>query len=349
MSKQLRYLNEASDLTRLFEDFNKLKVMVIGDVMIDAYVFGTVDRISPEAPVPVVAVKERVNRLGGAANVALNIHALGATPVLVSVIGDDVKGSEFLDLLRNVSLDTVGILSSSQRITTTKFRVIGNKVQMLRVDEEITSDINESESQALLEKIESILAFEKIDVIILQDYNKGILTEHVILQIIQVAKNHHIPVAVDPKKKHFQAYSGVSFFKPNLKELKDGLGLVFDSSSLLSIKDAVQMLQEQLKVDIVMATLSEKGVLISEQSEADSKIQFTHIPAHLRAIADVSGAGDTVISVASLCLALNLDMEWLAEMANLAGGLVCEQLGVVPVDKNKLLAEAFKVVASKKV
>jgi bifunctional ADP-heptose synthase (sugar kinase/adenylyltransferase) len=155
-------------------------------------------------------------------------------------------------------------------------------------------------------------------------------------------------VAVDPKKKHFHAYSGVSFFKPNLKELKDGLGLVFDPASISSVKGAVQTLQEFLKVDIVMATLSEKGVLISKKANPDNSIQFTHIPAHIRAIADVSGAGDTVISVAALCLALNLDTDWLAEMSNLAGGLVCEQLGVVSVDKNKLQAEAFKVIASKK-
>lgn len=346
MTSFTRAIHNTGDLTGLFEDFKQLEVMVVGDVMIDAYVFGTVDRISPEAPVPVVAVKERISRLGGAANVALNIHALGARPVLVSVIGNDSRAGEFIQLLDKENLAVEGIIQSKERPTTTKFRIIGNRVQMLRVDEEITSDIGDDEAEELLQRAEKLLKSGNIGVIILQDYNKGVLTESVIRQMMQLAARFGVPVAVDPKKKYFHAYKGASLFKPNLKELKDGLGLSFDASSISSITAALQELQHQLDVKLAMATLSEKGVLISEKME-NQDAGVLYIPAHLRNIADVSGAGDTVISVASLCLALGLTPGWLAEMSNLAGGLVCEEIGVVPVDKNKLLAEAFKVYTAR--
>lgn len=330
------------DINRLFDDFSQQHIMVIGDVMIDSYVFGAVDRISPEAPVPVVAVKQRINRLGGAANVALNIHALKAHPVLVSVIGADQRGNDFMELLKNEHLISEGIIISAQRPTTTKFRIIGNKVQMLRVDEETTEDISTDEETLLVQKVEHLLQKFPIKVMILQDYNKGVLTENLILQLVALSKKYHVKVAVDPKKKHFLAYKGVNLFKPNLKELKEGLDLSFQTETLTEIKAAVYQLQQMLKADMVMATLSEKGVLISEE-KTDGSTAFHHLEAHLRSITDVSGAGDTVISVAALCLALGVDTVWLAEMANLAGGLVCEEVGVVPVNKNKLLAEVFRI------
>lgn len=346
MSKSLkeinRKINVADDINRLFDDFSQQHVMVVGDVMIDSYVFGTVDRISPEAPVPVVAVKQRINRLGGAANVAINIHALEAHPVLVSVIGTDQRGNDFMELLKNEDLITEGIIRSALRTTTTKFRIIGNKVQMLRVDEENTEDIAPNEESQLIERVEQLLQKYPIKVMILQDYNKGILTENLITALVSLATKHHVKVAVDPKKKHFLAYKGVSLFKPNLKELKEGLDLDFQIETITEIKAAVHQLQQILGAEMVMATLSEKGLLVSEKQTDGSNI-FHHLEAHLRSITDVSGAGDTVISVAALCLAIGLDTHQLAEMANLAGGLVCEEIGVVPVNKNKLRAEAFRI------
>lgn len=340
-----RLIGSGEDIRQLFNDFRTLKVMVIGDVMTDAYVFGTVDRISPEAPVPVVAVKERMNRLGGAANVALNIHALGATPLLVSVIGDDFRGKEFIDLLHDAGLTDHGIIQSSERITTTKFRIMGNKVQMLRVDEEMTHDISDTDQNRLLERVEQLLTEEQIDVLVLQDYNKGVLTGHTIQHILRLAHEKAVPVTVDPKKKHFMAYTGATLFKPNLKELKEGLSLSFDGSNMASVKVAVEQLMHTLHLNSAMATLSEKGVLIAWRE--GNNILHKHLTAHVRNISDVSGAGDTVISVASLCLALGLEFGWLAELSNLAGGLVCEQPGVVPVDKNNLEAEALSVWAGK--
>lgn len=335
-------ITNKEDIHALLSGFGKLRVIIVGDVMVDAYVFGNVDRISPEAPVPVVAVKDRANRLGGAANVALNIHALGAEPLMVTVIGNDRMGEEFIHLLEQRKLPTEGIIRSKERITTTKFRIIGNKVQMLRVDDETLEDISGAVEQALIERVASLLQSNKIDVMILQDYNKGVLTEEVIKRVIALAKQHHIPVAVDPKKKHFMAYQGVDLFKPNLKELKEGVATAFDSSDMESVKKAVLELRNSLDAKQVMVTLSERGVLITDQNPKNSDT-IHHVSAHLRRIADVSGAGDTVVSVASLCLAQQVDTVWLAELSNLAGGLVCEHIGVVPLDKNNFITEAFKV------
>lgn len=340
MKDRHRKIGTKDDVVRLFDDFTKLKVMVVGDVMVDAYVFGTVDRISPEAPVPVVAVNERINRLGGAANVALNIHALGAAPLLVSVIGNDAKGNEMMTLLRNLNMSTKGLVQSPERITTTKFRVIGNKMQMLRVDEEITCDISPDDELKLLQRVEKMFATEKVDVIILQDYNKGVLTEKVIQHILDMAGRSNIPVTVDPKKKHFLNYKGVTLFKPNLKELKEGLGLDFDSTNLAEVNSAMSKLMAIIGASGVMATLSERGVLIAWDTGQGT--EYLHIPAHLRNVADVSGAGDTVISVASACLALGIHPADMARMANLAGGLVCEQVGVVPVARERFMSEAIK-------
>ncbi len=337
-----RQITTEDDINRLFDDFKKLRVMIVGDVMVDAYVFGSVDRISPEAPVAVVAVNQRVNRLGGAANVALNIQALGAEPVLVSVIGNDQKGNEMQAMLQNLGMSDKGLVQSNKRITTTKFRVIGNKAQMLRVDDEMIHDISPDEENELLMRIEVLLSEKQVDVIVLQDYNKGVLTAKVISQILARAKKMNIPITVDPKKKHFLEYTGVNLFKPNLKELKEGLAIDFDSNNLDEIKKAIRQLMETLKADKAMVTLSEKGVLIAWRQ--NQGYQYKHIPAHIRTIADVSGAGDTVISVASVCLALHLKPETTARLSNLAGGLVCEQIGVVAVEKEGFLSEALKFV-----
>lgn len=320
--------------------------MVIGDVMIDAYIFGKVDRISPEAPVPVVAVEKRQNRPGGAANVALNIKSMGATAILCSVIGKDQKGHEFSEILEMHGLPTHGLVHSDSRITTTKFRIIGNKTQMLRVDEEVTEDLNRTEQRSLWAQIKNILEQEKIDVVLFQDYNKGVLTKNIITQTIKLARSKGIPVAVDPKKRNFMAYKQVNLFKPNLKELKEGIDVSFDTSSIPETGKALAFLMEKLQADMVMVTLSEKGVLIGAHG-ANREHTVYHIPAHLRNIADVSGAGDTVISVASLCLALNMEPEDIAGLSNLAGGLVCEEVGVVPIDKNKLAAEVLKTLSVK--
>lgn len=336
-------MHTKQSVQQLFDSFEKQTVLVIGDVMIDAYIFGKVERISPEAPVPVVAVQERQNRPGGAANVALNIKSLGAKAILCSVIGNDQKGNEFKDILLRNNLPLHGLVSSQSRITTTKFRIIGNKTQMLRVDDEMTHDLSRSEQAQLWNRIKDILHHEKIDVILFQDYNKGVITRSLINSTMKLAREKAIPVVVDPKRKNFLAFKNVNLFKPNLKELREGLGLAFDTRSIPETSKALAILQEKLHVDMVMVTLSEKGVLIGAKS-GNNEHTVTHIPAFMRNIADVSGAGDTVIGVASLCLANGLSGEDIATISNLAGGLVCEEIGVVPIDKNKLLEEVFNTM-----
>jgi len=326
---------------KLFESFNNINTLIIGDVMVDSYLWGDVERISPEAPVPIVTVKKRENRLGGAANVALNIKALGANPIICTLVGDDLKGSEFLDLLEKQRMETSGIVRSKDRITTTKFRVIGNKVQMLRVDEEVDIDLNESERKQIFERFLKILNDHKIDVIIFQDYDKGVITEDLIAKVVLKANELKIPIAVDPKKRNFKNYENVTLFKPNLKELKEGLNIDFDSKNQEELINAVNRLKSTLNPDMVLVTLSEEGVFIDYKN--NSEIFTKIIPSHVRSISDVSGAGDTVISVASLCLALNVDPAILAAISNLAGGLVCEKVGVVPVNKEKLLGEVINL------
>lgn len=320
------------DINQLFESFKQKKVLIIGDVMVDAYFYGGVARISPEAPVPIVNLKNTEERLGGAANVALNVAAMGAKPIMVSVIGEDVAAKTIYRLLDKEKLPSEGIIQSENRITTMKTRVIGNQQHLLRIDNEITTPITKAEEQKLLNKIET-LCEQGIDAIIFEDYNKGVLTQKVISTTIQIAKKHAIPTAVDPKKEHFLSYCGVTLFKPNFKELKEGLSLDFMFEKGEIFENAVGALQKQLQADIVFVTLSEHGVYIQSENEKH------YVDAHFRNITDVSGAGDTVIGVAALCLSAQLSIEKIAKIANLAGGLVCEKVGVVSIDANKLLNE----------
>ncbi len=325
------------DLQQIFKAFNKLNVLIIGDVMVDAYMWGNVNRISPEAPVPIVSVTKKENRLGGAANVALNVQAMGANPILCSVVGDDESSKQFFDLLKKQKLSTKGILKSKDRITTIKTRVIGANHQMLRVDEEVEISLNTSETKALTDRVKELAANEKADIIIFEDYDKGCITPELIKNVVTFAQQKNIPVVVDPKKRNFMNYSGVTLFKPNLKELKDGLKLDHTPEGIKELNKVAAAFTKKHRINTLLITLSEKGIYTY-----NSKIQSL-IPAHVRNISDVSGAGDTVISVAALCLALNLSPVITATLANLAGGLVCEKVGVVPVDKTQLLEEAVRL------
>jgi rfaE bifunctional protein kinase chain/domain len=318
----------------LFHDFQSLKVLVIGDVMIDSYLWGKVERISPEAPVPILNVQKREMRLGGAANVALNVQALGATPILCSVVGHDADGQSFINLLNEHQLPAEGIIRSAERITTIKHRIISNAHHLLRVDQETDQEITDQEKEALWQKIQAIVP--TVDVIIFEDYDKGVLNERIISKVIALSNQLGIPTVVDPKKRNFLHYTGATLFKPNKKELKEGLKLDSSLDELSDIEQSVQQLKQQLNLGSVLITLSEKGVYIQDEKEK------LHLPAHLRKIADVSGAGDTVVSTAALCLALGLPAATIAGLSNLAGGLVCEQVGVVPIEKSTLLTEAIK-------
>jgi rfaE bifunctional protein kinase chain/domain len=327
---------------KLFDSLNHLNIMVIGDVMVDSYLWGKVERISPEAPIPIVALRKREHRMGGAANVAMNIRAMGAKPILCSVIGTDDKGDIFLELLKKEKITSNGIVRSQRRITTTKFRIFGNAYQMLRVDEEVEDDLVHADYLTLSRVIDRILETENVHCIVFQDYNKGVITPKLIQEVVKKARKKNIPVAVDPKKKNFEAYSNVTLFKPNLKELREGLNIELDADDRNSIIEAAQNLRERLKCEYVITTLSEHGMLMSMKDRLEQKNIF--VPAHIRSISDVSGAGDTVISVAALCLAAQRSPYEIAYISNLAGGLVCEQVGVVPVSKDKLLKEVLSLL-----
>ncbi len=331
-------MNQAQ-LSQLFKRFDTTTVLVIGDVMIDSYLWGKVDRISPEAPVPVVRVTEKENRLGGAANVVLNLAALGSKPIICSVIGDDTQGKLLAELFEKDGLTSAGLVASTHRPTTVKTRVICRPQHIVRVDEESLKPLNNAEESALLHRIAELIEAHKPAVIVFEDYNKGVLTERVITQVIDWAKEKSIPTAVDPKKDHFFDYRGVSLFKPNLKELSEGLKLDINRNNMEEVESAAAELQTRIGNQISLITLSEAGVLIKTAETS------THIPAFVRNIADVSGAGDTVISVAALCLAHGVEPKLLAALSNLAGGLVCEKVGVVPVDKKLLETEAIKHLA----
>ncbi len=327
---------------KLFDSFNRLNIMIIGDVMVDSYLWGKVERISPEAPIPIVALRKREHRMGGAANVAMNIRAMGAKPILCSVIGTDDKGDIFLELMKKEKMNASGSVRSQRRITTTKFRIFGNAYQLLRVDEEVEDDLVHADYLTLSRVIDRILETENVHCIIFQDYNKGVLTPKLIQEVIKKARKRNIPTAVDPKRKNFDAFSNVTLFKPNLKELKEGLKIELDAEDRDTIIETAQALRERIRCDYVMTTLSEHGMLMSMTDRMDQKNLF--IPAHVRSISDVSGAGDTVISVASLCLAAQRSPYEIAYISNLAGGLVCEEIGVVPVSKDKLLREVLSLL-----
>lgn len=315
----------------MIKKFAGLKVLVIGDVMIDAYYFGKVERISPEAPVPVVAVETKENRLGGAANVAMNLVALGARPIVCSIIGDDKEGEDLVELFHRNGVETSGIVKSANRVTTVKLRVISQATQMLRIDTEDTKPAAEKESNELVERIKGLL--DEADVLIFEDYDKGVLTKDNIAAITAAAREKNIPVVVDPKKRNFSSYHHADLFKPNLKEFREGWNVEFDDQDKTSFESAVKEMMQTMHLKHAMITMSERGVMITNGTD------FHYIPAHIRTIADVSGAGDTVISVAALCMALNMNIRQVAELANLAGGLVCEEVGVVPIDKEKLSQE----------
>lgn len=302
--------------------------------MLDSYIWGAVDRISPEAPVPVVRVKRRDVRLGGAANVALNVQALGATPVICSLIGDDDAGKKFLGALDAQGLGREGIVVTPNRPTTVKTRVIASHQHVVRVDDESDAAANASEQEQLLKKIGELLP--QCQVVIFEDYDKGVLNAEIIGKTVEWAEKKNVPTVVDPKKRNFLAYKNVTLFKPNVKELREGLKIDLDGKNDEQVARAVEEVRTLLNAKGVMATLSENGVYISFAGE---KIK---LPAHKREIADVSGAGDTVISIAGLCVALELSPKTTAALSNLGGGLVCQHVGVVPIDKAELLQEAVK-------
>jgi D-glycero-beta-D-manno-heptose-7-phosphate kinase len=322
-----------TECEELFNDFNSLKIGVIGDVMLDTYIWGKVDRISPEAPVPIVSLHHKEQRIGGAGNVALNCCSLGAKVFMLGVIGDDDEAVQLEQLLKENLIDTTGLIKSTKRKTTNKTRIISRNQQMLRFDAEVTDDLNKDEETALLKQIASFIEHEDPDILIFEDYNKGILTGKVIEQAIALCRASGVITAVDPKRKNFFNYKSVDIFKPNMKEVQEGLNLLFETVDIYQLRNIHAQLQKQLQHKVSLITLSEKGIFYQQLENA------AIIPSHLRNVADVSGAGDTVIAVAAMVYAATKNAHLMAEVANIAGGLVCEEVGTAAVDRDKLLRE----------
>ena len=324
------------DALSALQSGHQVTALVIGDVMLDAYMVGHVNRISPEAPVPVVDVRTKGSRLGGAANVVKNLLAVGADVHLATVIGDDSAGNTIESLLTTLSVGSSAVLRSADRPTTVKTRIISNGQQLVRVDEEVTEDISPSLEHELIARCKRLLESKKPDVVIFEDYDKGVLTDRVIKMLIAAANAQGIKTTVDPKFAHFSSYHGVTLFKPNLKELGEGMAMAIEKTSDGSLERAVHRMHDLLHPVFSMVTLSERGVCIYGP---DHDQPFCRIAAFEREILDVSGAGDAVIAVASFLLALNVPIMDIAALSNLAGGLVCEKVGVVPVELDRLKTE----------
>lgn len=322
-------------IIEIFKSFNNQKVLVIGDVMIDTYLMGKVERISPEAPVPIISMTEQEHRLGGAANVAINVQALGAIPVLCAVIGNDENAQLFKNLLNERGITSEGILTDTNRITTVKTRIISGRQHLMRVDRETDKPLSMQTEHEFKLHIKKLLETHQICAIIFEDYDKGVITPEIIGSVITMAKERNIPTLVDPKKRNFLDYHGATLFKPNFKELTEGLKIELKKNDPVALFSAAQELHRK-GIQYVLVTLSEYGVFISDGKD------YKLIPAEIRDISDVSGAGDTVISVASLCIASQMNVALTAQIANIAGGLVCEKVGVVPVDKEQLLRELME-------
>ncbi len=318
--------------TNIFAQFKNKHIVVIGDVMIDHYIIGKVERISPEAPVPIVHAQTFDNRLGGASNVALNIVALGAQASILSVIGNDANGSIMKKLFTKQKINHSHLVLDKNRITTLKARIIGNNHQLLRYDVEQTDAINKDAETNIVEGFKKILLSKKIDAVIFEDYNKGVLTPAVIKNLISICIKNKIPTLVDPKKNNFFEYKNVSLFKPNLKEINESLQIAV-TPDIASLEQACKELQKNMPHTTTLVTLADKGMYYKTAKSQNI------VPTSIRQVADVSGAGDTVIAIAALGLAANLDLDTIAQLANLAGGIVCEKPGVVSIDLAQLKLE----------
>ena len=314
-------------INKVFEKIKGKKIIIIGDSMVDSYVLGEINRNSPEAPVPIVDVKQEDTKLGGAANVALNVQSLGMEPILCSIIGDDKDGENFLKLCKKNNLDTTGIIIDYNRKTTNKKRVIVNKKHILRIDNEETNYIEPEIREKFVNNIEKLISNNKI--IIFQDYDKGVISKELIEEINKI---DHLFIAVDPKKRNFFEYKNVDLFKPNLSEMLNAFNSKDDSiKNLNTISDE---LKSKNNIKNLMITLSDNGLLINNDAG------FIHNKIENKKIIDVSGAGDTVISLATILFYLKLPEKFIAEMCNLAGGITCMSSGVSAINLKELTENA---------
>lgn len=314
-------------LNGLKNNFKGKRIAVIGDLMLDCYFWGAVSRISPEAPVPVVEVDEEFYRFGGAMNVAYNIQTLGGVPFPIGVIGNDNEGKLFRGLLNKTGITDKGIVVDRKRPTTAKTRVIANEQHVVRIDKEKTNPIAAQAENKILDLLKKQI--KNIDAVILQDYNKGVMTERLIKEVVTICTKAKKIVTVDPKFNNFFSYQNVTVFKPNRKEAEDAFGIRIKSAA--DVTNAGIKLLEKLKSKFVLLTLGEEGIALFENGKPERRI-----PTKARKVSDVSGAGDTVISTLTMALTAGADIYDAAYLANYAGGLVCQEVGIVPIELNNL-------------
>lgn len=302
-------------------------IAVLGDVMLDRYFWGTVNRISPEAPVPVVDVDDESYHLGGAANVAANIGALGATPMLFGVVGDDASGRMLRQIAESEGMDVSGLIASNGRPTTVKTRVIGNNQQLIRLDRETRSDVDDQVVQSVVDVLRSRSDLRGI---IFEDYDKGFLTPAMITSVIAVARERGIPVFVDPKRNGFNAYRGCFLFKPNRKEASDALGYSIKSDD--DVRKAGAELLSRLDCDNVLITLGSAGMMLFERGG-----KVSSVPTVAKKVADVSGAGDTAIATLATMVAGGASISEAAMLSNIAAGVVVGEPGIVTITTKALI------------
>jgi rfaE bifunctional protein kinase chain/domain len=314
-------------IKQLKNNFKGLKIAVIGDMMLDCYFWGDVKRISPEAPVPVIEIENEFFRFGGAANVALNVLKLGGTPVPIGIIGYDNDGTIFTSLLAESKMNSDGIIIDDKRPTTAKTRVIADNQHVVRIDKESKKDVSDTIEKKIVDYFSSQI--KKLDGIILQDYNKGVLTPTLIKKIIKLANEKNVLITVDPKFNNFFEYKNVTVFKPNRKEAEDILAMKIRTDA--DIIKAGQMILEKMNAKNILLTLGAEGIAVFEQGQQEKRM-----PTKARKVADVSGAGDTVIATLTMALAAGANILEASYLANYAAGIVCEEVGIVPIEAAKL-------------
>lgn len=309
------------------------KIIVLGDLMLDRYLWGNVSRISPEAPVPIINIEDEEIRLGGAGNVANNLIGLGALPLMAGVVGDDEWGDKFRSMLSEKHLSHDGVITDGQRPTTMKTRIIGNNQHIARVDREKLHPVDRQIQTKILDFIRENIA--EVEAILIQDYNKGVLATELIHQVIQLARERDKIITVDPKFKNFWEFKGVTVFKPNKKEVEEALARHIETPE--DFLDAGDGLLKRLNAHSILITRGKEGMALF-----DRDTQPTFLETRARKVADVSGAGDTVIATLTFALAAKSSLQEAVTLANYAAGLVCEEVGVVPVEGQKLVKSILK-------
>ncbi len=310
------------NIKELIEKFSKVKVLIVGDVMLDRYWWGTVSRISPEAPVPVVKLDRTSVAAGGAANVAANVVGLGAQTLMVGLIGNDAEGKVLSEILEASKISPDYLITLNNRQTSVKTRIIAHSQQVVRVDDENVAPISQIEAELIFENVEKI--FDEADIVIISDYAKGFLIENLLSRLITKCDSENKKILVDPKGKDYSKYRGATLLTPNQKEATDACG--FDEFEENLVEKAGKTLLEKISTDSILITQGEKGMTLFQHSGESHRFE-----ALARNVYDVTGAGDTVIATLAVAIGAGLNFYDAAEIANIAAGLVVEQIGTTAI------------------